>query len=185
MQNAQPTASHFIDGRYVEDTAGAAIDCVYPATGKVIARLHEATPAIVEQALAAADRARAEWAAMTGTERGRVLKRAAEIIRSRNRELSELETLDTGKPLQETLVADATSGADALEYFAGFAATVTGQTIPLDGDFVYTIREALGVGAGLALFTAGGGGSMSPTQVFLVSLLNVKCHRSEICRLLL
>ena len=35
---AQPKASHFINGRYVEDTAGAAIDCVYAASGEVIAR---------------------------------------------------------------------------------------------------------------------------------------------------
>jgi len=52
--DAQPTASHFIDGAYVEDTAGDPIDCVYPATGMVIARVHAATPAVVEQALAAA-----------------------------------------------------------------------------------------------------------------------------------
>ena len=56
---------------------------------------------------------------------------------------------DTGKPLQETLVADWPSGADALEYFAGLAPTVTGETIPLGRDFVYTIREALGVCVGI------------------------------------
>ena len=62
-------------------------------------------------------------------------------MRDRNRDLSELETLDTGKSLQETLVADAASGADALEYFAGFAPTVTGQTIPLGrGHGVYFAR---------------------------------------------
>jgi len=77
------------------------------------------------------------------------LHRAAQIMRDRNRELSELETLDTGKPLQETLVADAASGADALEYFAGFAPTVTGQTIPLGRDMAYTLREPLGVCAGI------------------------------------
>mgnify|MGYP000265309238 CR=1 FL=1 len=54
---AQPVASHFIDGAYVEDTTGAAIECVYAATGEVIARLHEATPALIDQALAAAARA--------------------------------------------------------------------------------------------------------------------------------
>lgn len=58
-------------------------------------------------------------------------------------------TLDTGKPIQETRVADWPSGADALEYFGGLAPTVTGQTMPLGGDFVYTIREALGVCAGI------------------------------------
>ena len=46
------------------------------------------------------------------------MRRAADIIRERNPELARLETLDTGKPLQETLVADWPSGADALEWFA-------------------------------------------------------------------
>ncbi len=155
---AQPIASHFIDGAYVEDAAGAPIECVYAATGEVIARLHEATPALIERALASAARAQRAWGALKPVERGRVLRRAADIIRARNHELSVLETLDTGKPLQETLVADAASGADALEYFAGYAATVTGQTIALGGDFVYTLREPLGVCVGIGAWNY-------PTQI--------------------
>jgi betaine-aldehyde dehydrogenase len=96
---AQPTASHFIHGQYSEDPAGAVIESLYPATGEVIARLHAATSAMVEAAVASAAVGQAEWAAKTGAERGRILRRAAEIIRSRNRELSELETLDTGKAI--------------------------------------------------------------------------------------
>ncbi|WP_299949346.1 betaine-aldehyde dehydrogenase [uncultured Ruegeria sp.] len=155
----QPKASHFINGEYVEDTNGAPIDVIYPATGEVIARLHSATPAIVEKALNSAKTAQAAWAAMSGTERGRVLRRAADIMRERNRELSIIETHDTGKPLQETLVSDATSGADALEYFGGLAASLTGEHIPLGGgDFVYTIREALGVCVGIGAWNY-------PTQI--------------------
>lgn len=146
---AQPRASHFIGGEWVEDSAGAGFDSLHPATGEVIARLHAATPAVIDRALAAAQAAQADWAARAPVERGRILHRAAEIMRARNHELSVLETLDTGKPLQETLVADAASGADALEYFAGFAPTVTGQTIALGGDMAYTLREALGVCVGV------------------------------------
>lgn len=146
---AQPVASHFVNGVYVEDKAGAPIDVVYPATGEVIAVVHEATPAVVEAALAGAAAAQGAWASLKPVERARVLRRAADIIRERNPELARLETLDTGKPLQETLVADWPSGADALEWFAGLAPTVTGQTIPLGRDFVYTLREALGVCVGI------------------------------------
>ena len=146
---AQPKASHFVDGAYLEDKAGGKIEVIYPATGEVIAVLHEATPAVVEAALASAARAQAAWAAMRPVERARILRRAADMIRDRNPELARLETLDTGKPIQETLVADWPSGADALEYFAGLAPTVTGETIPLGRDFVYTIREALGVCVGI------------------------------------
>jgi acyl-CoA reductase-like NAD-dependent aldehyde dehydrogenase len=54
--NAQPKASHFVDGAYLEDKAGAPIEVIYPATGEVIAVVHEATPAVVEAALASACR---------------------------------------------------------------------------------------------------------------------------------
>lgn len=159
MIEIQPRASHFIGGEYVEDDTGDDIPVIYPATGEVIARVHAATPAIVEKALKAAADAQEDWAAMTGRERGRILTRAAAIIRERNRELSILETYDTGKPLSETLVADATSGADALEYFGGMAGTLTGQYIPAGGeDFAYTIREALGVTVGIGAWNY-------PTQI--------------------
>ncbi|WP_439155675.1 betaine-aldehyde dehydrogenase [Yoonia sp.] len=154
----QPTASHFIDGKYVEDTAGEVIEVIYPYTGKVIATLHAATPAIVGQALDAARRAQKEWAGWSATERGRVLRRAADIMRARNHDLSVLETYDTGKPYQETSVADATSGADALEYFGGLAASITGEYIPLGDDFVYTRREPLGVCVGIGAWNY-------PTQI--------------------
>ncbi|MCZ8081279.1 MAG: betaine-aldehyde dehydrogenase [Rhodobacteraceae bacterium] len=146
---AQPQGSHFVDGRYVEDSAGAPIKVIYPATGEVIAVLHEATASVVEAALASAKRAQGAWAAMKPVERSRILRRAADMIRERGEELALLETLDTGKPIQETRVADWPSGADSLEWFAGLAPTVTGETIPLGRDFVYTIREPLGVCVGI------------------------------------
>lgn len=146
---AQPKASHFVDGAPVEDTDGAPFDVIFPATGEVIARLHEATPAVIDRALASARRAQAEWAAMRPVDRSRILRRAVDLIRDRAEDLARLETLDTGKPIQETRVADWPSGADALEYFAGLAPTVTGQTIPLGQDFVYTLREPVGVCVGI------------------------------------
>lgn len=146
---AQPKASHFVDGQYIEDKAGVVIEVIYPATGAVIAVLHEATAAVIEAALASAARAQGAWAAMRPIDRARILRKAADLIRGRNPELARLETLDTGKPIQETLVADWPSGADALEYFAGLAPTVGGETIPLGRDFAYTIREALGVCVGI------------------------------------
>ncbi len=158
MYDLQPKASHFVDGAYVEDTAGAALDVIYPATGQVIAKLHEATDAIIEKAIESGLRAQKEWAATPGRERGRVLTRAAQIIRERNRELSVLETHDTGKPMQETLYVDATSAADAMEYFGGLAATLTGEHIQLGEDWVYTVREALGLCVGIGAWNY-------PTQI--------------------
>lgn len=142
---AQPPASHFINGSYQEDPHGRPIENRYPATGEVIARLCSAGSETVNAAVAAARSGFRVWAATPAAERGRVLRRAADLLRARNRELSELETLDTGKPLQETLVADAASGADCLEYYGGLAATLTGEHIDLGGSFAYTRREPLGV----------------------------------------
>lgn len=154
----QPTASHFINGQYVEDSAGDVIDVIYPATGAVIARVHAATPAVIEQAITSARAAQVAWAKVPGRERGRILLRAARMIRDRNRELSVLETHDTGKPLQETLVADASSGADALEYFGGLAGSLTGEHIQLGEDWAYTIREPLGLCVGIGAWNY-------PTQI--------------------
>jgi betaine-aldehyde dehydrogenase len=156
--DTQPKASHFINGAYVEDTGGTPIDVIYPATGEKIATVYAATPAIIDLAIKAAKDAQAAWAAMTGTERGRILRRAADIMRARNHDLSVLETFDTGKPYQETSVVDATSGADSLEYFGGMAATLTGEHIQLGDNWVYTRREALGVCVGIGAWNY-------PTQI--------------------
>ena len=155
----QPKASHFVNGQYVEDTNGKEITCIFPATGEAVAKLHSATSEIIELAMTSAQAAQKEWAKLSGTERGRVLRRAADIIRERNRELSELETYDTGKPMQETLYVDATSGADALEYFGGLAGSLTGEHIPLTGgDWAYTKRVPLGVCIGIGAWNY-------PTQI--------------------
>ena len=146
---AQPAASHWIAGAPFEDAAGAAFEVRYPATGETIARLHAATPAAIERAVAAAREGFAAWSATPPAARARVLRRAADLIRARGRELALLETLDTGKPLSETLVADWPSGADSLEWFAGLAAGLAGEAIDLGGDLVYTRREPLGVCAGI------------------------------------
>jgi betaine-aldehyde dehydrogenase len=146
---AQPKASHYINGSFVEDEQGKALPVIYPATGETIATLHSATPNIVELAMEAARAAQPAWARLKPVERGRILRRAADLLRARNDELARLETLDTGKPLQETLVADAPSAADCLEYLGGAVASFNGEFIDLGGPFAYTRREALGVCVGI------------------------------------
>ena len=155
---ADPKGSHFVNGQYLDDEHGPEITCTYAATGETIASLNEATPDVIEAALTAAKAAGPAWAAMTGTERGRILRRAADMIRAENHALSVVETMDTGKPLQETLVADATSGADALEYFGGLAGSLTGEHIQLGGDWAYTARVPLGVCVGIGAWNY-------PTQI--------------------
>lgn len=147
---AQPAGSHYVDGRFIDGTPGRALISIHPGDGQDIASLNMATQSEIDLALDKAVAAQHAWATRPPVERGRVLRRAAELMRARNRELSELETLDTGKPIAETLVADAVSGADCLEYFGGLAAAITGDhTVLGDAAFAYTRREPLGVCVGI------------------------------------
>ena len=123
---------------------------INPATGKVLGFVTADGSAQVNAAVVAAKKGQLIWAAMTGAERARVLRRTADILRSRNRELAELETCDTGKPIQETLVVDVASGADCFEYFAALSQSLSGEHIDLGAQaFGYTRREPLGVVAGI------------------------------------
>ncbi|GLK57272.1 NAD/NADP-dependent betaine aldehyde dehydrogenase [Methylopila capsulata] len=133
------------------DAAGAeTFETVNPATGEVLALVQQASAADVDRAVEAAAAGQTIWAAMTAMERSRVLRRAVALLRERNDELAELETLDTGKPLSETLAVDVVTGADVLEYYAGLAPALEGRQIPLrETSFVYTRREPLGVVAGI------------------------------------
>jgi betaine-aldehyde dehydrogenase len=121
-----------------------------PATGEVLAQVAIDGPAEVAAAVARASTAQKEWASLPGVARGRILRRAADILRARNAELAVLETRDTGKPIQETSAVDVLSGADCLEYYAGLAASLAGEHLDLGPRaFGYTRREPLGVVAGI------------------------------------
>ncbi|MBL8672323.1 MAG: betaine-aldehyde dehydrogenase, partial [Alphaproteobacteria bacterium] len=145
-----PDVRNHIGGRPVESTSGARFETRDPASGEVLALVDQAGAGEVERAVAAARDGQRAWAALSGTERGRVLLRAAALLRARNEELAELETRDTGKPIQETRVVDVVSGADCLEWFAGLAAGIAGEHIDLGASaFAYTRREPLGVVAGI------------------------------------
>jgi betaine-aldehyde dehydrogenase len=150
--HAAPSASGTAGARAqgFAPAAGEEFASINPATGEVLGYVTAAGSAQVNAAVRAAQKAQAGWGAMTGTERARVLRRAADILRARNQELAELETRDTGKPIQETRVVDVASGADCFEYFAGLAQSLSGEHIDLGtGAFGYTRREPLGVVAGI------------------------------------
>ena len=139
----------YIDGRAAPG-GGERFETVNPATGEVLCRVDIAGPAEVDAAVAAARAASAKWAATPAAERGRILARAAAILRARNDEIARLEVLDTGKPIAEASAVDVASGADCLEYFAGVAATLHGQHFDLPPTaFAYTRRESLGVCAAI------------------------------------
>ena len=164
-ESARAMLTAFVDGRLSQSGRAlkAAVDAppsspapgqrfasINPATGEILGQFTVSGAAQVNAAVAAAVQAQTIWAAMTGAERGRILRRTADLLRSRNEELAELETKDTGKPIQETRVVDVASGADCFEYFAGIAQSLSGEHIDLGPQaFGYTRREPLGVVAGI------------------------------------
>jgi betaine-aldehyde dehydrogenase len=152
LEQAAHTAhtAHSARTRAAGPAAGEKFASINPATGEVLGYVSAAGSAQVNAAVRTAQKAQAGWGAMTGTERARVLRRAADILRSRNQDLAELETRDTGKPIQETRVVDVASGADCFEYFAGLVQSLSGEHIDLGTQaFGYTRREPLGVVAGI------------------------------------
>ena len=139
-----------IGGRFVAATSSERFTSIDPATGEILAEIEQASAVDIERAVEAAKAGFKVWSAMTGAERGRILRKTADILRARNAEIAEIETRDTGKPIQETIAVDVLSGADALEYFAGIAATLTGEQVDLGpAAFGYVRREPLGVVAGI------------------------------------
>jgi betaine-aldehyde dehydrogenase len=144
-----PQQTLYIGGRFVDARSGDTFETLNPAIGRPICEVQIAGAEDVEHAVRTALDGFARWSAMTGAERGRILNRAARLLRQRNDELARLEVLDTGKPLQEALAVDVLSGADAIEYYAGLAAGLHGQHFDLGGSFAYTRREPLGVCVGI------------------------------------
>ena len=140
----------YIHGRYVASTTGETFETRNPATGELLATLELAGEKELQAAVDSAKQGQKVWAAMSGVERGRILKRAADLLRENNEEIAKLEVLDTGKPLQEAIVVDIQTGADVIEYYAGLADKIQGDFQDLDADsFFYSRREPLGVCAGI------------------------------------
>ena len=140
---------NYIGGKYIDSASGETFSTENPATTQVIANVETAKETEVDKAVEASEKAFREWRNTTGAQRRDIIKRAAAILRERNRELAELEVADTGKPIQEAEAVDILSGADALDYFAGIAPSIHGEHYDLGGSFAYTRREPLGVCAGI------------------------------------
>ncbi len=140
----------YIHGQYVAASGNATLPVINPANGRVLAEVQCASQTDVDKAVASAHAGYREWAAMSAMARSRILRRAVEILRSRNDELAQLESQNTGKAISETRYVDIVTGADVLEYYAGLIPALEGTQIPLRAtSFAYTRREPLGVVAGI------------------------------------
>ena len=120
-----------------------------PADNVPLGEVFQANDQDIEAAVTSSGKAFQIWKTKTGAERGRVLTKAAEILRSGLEKIASIETHDVGKPISESLAVDVTSAADALEYFGGMAAGIHGEFFDLKNAFGYTRPEPLGICAGI------------------------------------
>jgi betaine-aldehyde dehydrogenase len=140
----------FVNGRFVSSNAGATFQTQHPGTGHVICDVEVADAALVDAAVESAEQAFVSWSRTPAAERGAILRRAAVLLRERNQELAELETLDTGKAIQETSAVDVISGVEVLEYYAGVTQSLQGSQVDLPPEaFAIMRREPLGVCAAI------------------------------------
>ena len=141
--------SQFIDGALTTNANRESWINHNPTDNSPLGEVLQANEQDIEAAVNSSEKAFLSWRTKTGAERGRVLTKAAQILRSRLEKIALLETQDVGKPISESLAVDITSAADALEYFGGIAAGIHGKFFDLKNAFGYTRREPLGVCAGI------------------------------------
>src|SRR5580704_2840267 len=137
-----------IDGKWVNAASGKTFETINPATGEVIAKVAEADKADVDKAVEAARRAfeGGPWQQMSAAQRGQLMHRLADLIEQHKDELAALETLDNGKPINDSLNADLPLAIACYRYYAGWADKIHGKTIPVNGPyFCYTRHEPVGV----------------------------------------
>ncbi|YAF95561.1 MAG: aldehyde dehydrogenase family protein [Nodularia sp. CChRGM 3473] len=136
-----------INNKWVESVSNRRFATINPATGEVICEVAEADVPDVDQAVQAARAAftSGEWPNMSATRRGELLYKLADLIEQNIDELAQLETLDNGKPLQDSF-QDLKLVIACYRYYAGWADKVQGKTIPINGPyFCYTRHEPVGV----------------------------------------
>ncbi|MCP4253924.1 MAG: aldehyde dehydrogenase family protein [Candidatus Scalindua sp.] len=138
----------FINGKWVDSVSGKTFNTLNPATEKVITSVAEGNSSDIDLAVKAAREAfeNGPWKKADARDRGRILLEIANLIEKNKDELALLDTLDNGKPINETSNADIPLAIDCFLYYAGWADKIHGETIPVRGDFFnYTLREPVGV----------------------------------------
>jgi phenylacetaldehyde dehydrogenase len=140
----------FINGEFVPSTSGKTFPTFNPGNGEVCGQLAECDEEDIEKAVRAALAAYPGWRKKTGAARAKALTKLAQLVEAHGAKLAELESINAGKPIRDSKAIDAVTAIDALEYFAGMATKIEGETIPVPGPYInMTLREPLGVVGGI------------------------------------
>lgn len=138
------TIGSFVGGEIVPGD-GENLDLVDPATGRVFASYADAGPSAVDAAMEAAERAQAEWFALTASARGRIMFEIGRLVRQNADAIAELECRSAGRPLRD-MKGEALRVAEMFEYYAGWCDKLHGEVIPVPTSHLnYTRAEPHGV----------------------------------------
>lgn len=142
---------HFINGEYVDGVEGKTFETLNPANNQPIGVVAEGTAEDIDRAVRAARKAFDEgpWPRMKAEERSRILRRIADGIEKHQQEIAQREVDDTGVPISQISKGAIPRAAYNFDYFAEMTHRVTGESYPVEGEFInYTVRRPVGV-AGL------------------------------------
>ena len=135
-----------IGGEWVEAEGGALFETYNPATGELITRCANASPADVDRAVKAAEAAFEGWSRTSAAERAALLLKAADLIDQNAETLAAYETMDNGKPIRETTLVDVPLSSDHFRYFAGCLRADEGSAVMIDENTLsMNLREPIGV----------------------------------------
>src|SRR3989440_1736840 len=137
-----------INGKWLDSASRKTFPTINPSTGEVITQVAEANAADVDKAVAAARAAfdKGSWRKMSGSQRGVLMNKLADLIEKHADELAQLESLDNGKPYHVARAADLPLTIACYRYYAGWTDKNQGKTIPVSGNyFTYTKHEPVGV----------------------------------------
>ena len=140
-----------INGEWRDASDGKTQPVINPATEEEIAEVASATSEDVDAAVRAARAAfEGPWGKMSARERGRLVYKLGEQLMAQADDVARLETLHNGKPITESRHVEIPAAAECLQYFAGWADKIHGETVPVKGgQLVYTLREPVGVVAAI------------------------------------
>ena len=140
----------YVAGEWIDADSGATFEVTNPARGDVICTVPDLDRAETARAIAAADKARHEWAARTGKERAAVLRKWHDLMVENADDLAAILTAEMGKPLAEAK-GEIVYGASFVEWFAEEAKRVYGETIPghQPDKRITVIKQPIGVAASI------------------------------------
>jgi aldehyde dehydrogenase len=137
---------NFIGGKWVPPVDGKYFDNISPITGKTVCQVARSQAADIELALDAAHKVKDAWSNTAPAKRAEILNKIADRIDENLEIIASVETIDNGKPIRETRLADIPLAADHFRYFAACIRSQEGSLSELDHDTVaYHYHEPLGV----------------------------------------